>query len=133
MRGHPQLEPGPLSKFTGAFNSGFCIDLEQQIDQIFADSSGEDDSGRKTKMLVKYDEFRIALVAMRSGSQWSDHKTPARISVQVLRGQIRFTTPDNAFELASGDLLTLDPGVVHSVKADADSAFLLTLSDPRRL
>ena len=117
----------------GAFSSGFFIDLKEQIDRIFADSSVKDDSGRKTKMLVKHDEFRIALVAMRSGSQWSDHKTPARISVQVLRGQIRFTTPDNAFELAAGDLLTLDPGVVHSVKAAADSAFLLTLSDPRRL
>lgn len=105
------------------------LDLNQQVDRIFNDSSVKDESGRKTKMLAKYAEFRIALVTMRSGSRWDDHKTPARIFVQVLRGQIRFHTLGRTFELACGQLLTLDPGIVHSVDAVEDSAFLLTLSD----
>jgi quercetin dioxygenase-like cupin family protein len=132
MRGHSQLEPSSLSKSTGPFASGFFIDLNEQIEQVFRDLSVKDESGRKTKMLIKHDEFRIALVTMRSGSRWSDHKTPARIAVQVLRGQLRFNAPEEKFELASGQLLTLDPGVIHSVEAAADSAFLLMLSDPRR-
>lgn len=119
-----------MSRSTGPFTSGFFIDLNEQIDRIFGDSSLNDESGRKTKMLVKYEEFRIALVTMRSGSQWSDHKTPARISVQVLRGQIHFNIPDGTFNLTRGQMLTLDPGVVHSVDSVEDSAFLLTLSDP---
>ena len=80
-------------------------------------------------MLVKYAEFRIALVTMKAGSRWDDHKTPARIFVHVLRGRIRFHTPGGTFALASGQLLALDPGVVHSVDSVEDSAFLLTLSD----
>lgn len=119
-----------MSRSTGPFTSGFFIDLNEQIDRIFGDSSLNDESGRRTKMLVKYEEFRIALVTMRSGSQWSDHKTPARISVQVLRGQIHFNIPDGTFNLTRGQLLTPDPGVVHSVDSVEDSAFLLTLSDP---
>lgn len=119
-----------MSKSTGPFASGFSIDLNEEIDRAFSDSSLNDESGRKTKMLIKHEEFRIALVTMRSGSEWSDHKTPARISVQVLRGQIRFNIPDDTFNLTCGQLLTLDPGVVHSVESVEDSAFLLTLSDP---
>lgn len=130
MREQPQ-DSVPDSPFRSPapFESGVFLDLNQQVDRIFNDSSVKDESGRKTKMLVKYAEFRIALVTMRSGSRWDDHKTPARIFVQLLRGQIRFHTSGRTFELACGQLLTLDPGIVHSVDAVEDSAFLLTLSD----
>lgn len=130
MREQPQdFEPASTFRSTGPFECGVFLDLNGQIDRLFSDTSVEPQAGRKTKMLARYAEFRIALVTMISGSRWSDHKTPARIFVQVLRGQIRFHTPGGTFELACGQLLTLDPGVVHSVDSVADSAFLLTLSD----
>ena len=65
---------------------------------------------------------------MKDGSTWGDHKTSSRISVQVLRGHIRFHTPNSTFELYAGQLLALDPGILHSVDSPEESAFLLTLS-----
>ena len=103
------------------------IDLNQEITRLQAEASSEE-SGRKSKMLVKHPEFRIVLITMRTGSRWEDHKTNARICLHVLRGDIRFHTTNGAFDLRPGQLITLAPGVVHSVDAVEESAFLLTLS-----
>jgi quercetin dioxygenase-like cupin family protein len=103
------------------------IDLNQEITRLQAEASSEE-SGRKLKMLVKHPEFRIVLITMRTGSRWEDHKTNARICLHVLRGDIRFHTANGAFDLRPGQLITLAPGVVHSVDAVEESAFLLTLS-----
>ena len=103
------------------------IDLNQEITRLQAEASSEE-SGRKSKMLVKHPEFRIVLITMRTGSRWEDHKTKARICLHVLRGDIRFHTSNGQFDLRPGQLLTLAPGVVHSVDALEESAFLLTLS-----
>jgi quercetin dioxygenase-like cupin family protein len=116
------------SKAPGDFEGGIILDLNDQIDQLFSDTSNKEEAGRKSKMLLKYPEFRVVLVAMR-GTRWNDHKTPARISVQVLRGHIQFHVLNETFDLRADQLLALDPGVVHSVTSVADSAFLLTLSD----
>ena len=120
------------STIPGAFEYGLFVDLNDQIDRLFNDTSVKDEAGRKTKMLVKYPEFRVVLVTMRAATRWNDHKTQARISVQVLRGRIQFHVANATFDLRAGQLLTLDPGVIHSVDSAVDSAFLLTLSDPAR-
>jgi quercetin dioxygenase-like cupin family protein len=103
------------------------VDLNQEIARLQAEASSEE-SGRKSKMLVKHPEFRIVLVTMRAASRWEDHKTNARIGLHVLRGDIRFHTANGTFELRPGQLLTLAPSIVHSVDALEESAFLLTLS-----
>ena len=103
------------------------IDLNQEIARLQAEASSEE-SGRKSKMLVKRTELRIVLIAMRAGSRWEDHKTDSRISLHVLHGNIRFRIADGTFDLRPGQLLTLAPSTVHSVDALEESAFLLTLS-----
>lgn len=122
-----QKAPPPTN---GALDCGMTVDLNEQIDQLFSDASSKDEAGRKSKMLAKYPEFRIVLVAMKAASRWNDHKTPARICVQVLRGHIQFHVSNATLDLRAGQMLALDPGLVHSVDSLADSAFLLTLSDP---
>ena len=103
------------------------VDLNREIARLQAEASSEE-SGRKSKMLVKHPEFRIVLITMRAGSRWEDHKTNARICLHVLRGDIRFHTANGRFDLRPGQLLTLAPDIVHSVDALEESAFLLTLS-----
>lgn len=103
------------------------VDLNQEIAQLQAEAASEE-SGRKSKMLVKYPEFRIVLITMRAGSRWEDHKTDARICLHILRGDIRFRSANGTLDLRPGQLLTLAPGIVHSVDAVEESVFLLTLS-----
>jgi quercetin dioxygenase-like cupin family protein len=90
----------------------------------------KEDVGCKSKMLVKLPEFRVVLVTMRTGMRWEKHKTNSRILVQTLLGHIQFHTPNGTFDLRVGQLLTVDPDVVHSVDSPEESAFLLTLFSP---
>jgi quercetin dioxygenase-like cupin family protein len=119
------------SKNSSTFECGAFIDLNSDMDWRHLDPSSKEDAGHNTKMLVKYPEFRIVLITMRALSRWDDHKTSARIFINVLRGHIQFHTPNGMFDVRPGQLLALDPGIVHSVDAPEESAFLLTLSDPR--
>ena len=51
------------------------------------------------------------------------------ISVQVLQGQILFTTGEQSVELGKGEMLALlHEGVPHSVLAKEETIFLLTLT-----
>jgi quercetin dioxygenase-like cupin family protein len=132
MRENPQKHQLAAVSFdcVAPFDHGVFIDLDEQVIRMLGDASVKEEAGRNSKMLVKYPEFRIVLVSMRAGSRWNEHKTPSRILVNVLRGQILFCAPHATFDLRAGQLLTLDPGIVHSVSSTEDSAFLLTLSDP---
>ena|SRR5689334_12283134 len=118
----------PSSKPSGPFECGAFVNLDEELAQLSADASIREEAGRRSKMLAKYPEFRIVLITMKDGSRWGDHKTSFRIFVQVLRGRIRFHIPHGAFDLPAGGLLALDPGILHSVDALEESAFLLTLS-----
>ncbi len=104
------------------------MDLDEEIVRLRKDVSTKEEVGHGTKMLVKHPEFRIVLITMNSGSRWAEHKTNSRISVQPLEGHIRFLTPSGNFDLRQGQLLTLDPGIPHSVESLEESAFLLSLS-----
>jgi hypothetical protein len=74
------------AKVPHAFQGGNFIDLSAEIVQLHTNHATGEQAGRKTKMLVKYLEFRIVLVAMQAGRKWEDHKTTARIMVQPLSG-----------------------------------------------
>jgi quercetin dioxygenase-like cupin family protein len=92
------------AKVPHAFQGGNFIDLSAEIVLLHTNHATGEQAGRKTKMLVKYLEFRIMLVAMQAGSKWEDHKTTARIMVQPLSGNIRFHTANGPFDLCHGQL-----------------------------
>ena len=49
---------------------------------------------------------------------------------QTIQGRIRLQPPDRALELGSGELMCLESGIAHDVKAVEESAFLITVSWP---
>ena len=122
------VEAKPDLSNTRKLEAVTLVDLDQETVRLRKDASTREEAGHRTKMLVKHPEFRIVLITMNPGSRWAEHKTNSRIAVQPLQGHIRFLTPDGNFELREGQLLTLDPGIPHSVESLEESAFLLTLS-----
>ena len=87
-------------------------------------------SGRSSKTLAKYPDFRIVLVLMKPGSEMKEHHADARISIQTIQGRVHLQLPDQALELGSGELMCLESGIAHDVKAIEESAFLITVSWP---
>jgi len=103
-------------------------DLLEEIKGLHKEDSWLLGTGPSSKTLVKHPDLRIGLLAMRRKMSMHEHRTEARISLQTLAGHIRLRLPDRTVELPAGQLLVLDQCVPHDVKAEEDSAFLLTLS-----
>lgn len=104
------------------------VKVQAELSRIHESDEWVNGTDRITRMLVKHSGLRVALVVMRAGMQWPEHKTPSRISVQPVQGRILFRTSDRDITLGIGELLVLDSNATHTVEALDDSAFLLTLS-----
>ena len=87
-------------------------------------------SGIHSKLLFKKNDFRCVLIAMEPSAVMKEHHADGTISVQVLKGRVRFGTQGLQHDLAAGNLLTLGASIKHDVQALEDSALLLTISWP---
>jgi quercetin dioxygenase-like cupin family protein len=119
-RPHPQPMAAPFLEF----------DLARELEQLYREP--QPTSGQNAKTLVKYDDLRIVLIALRAHARIPGHRADGRISVHTIRGHIRLRALERTFDLRAGNLLALDQGLPHDVEALEDSAFLLTIAWPGR-
>jgi len=109
------------------------IDLERELQQLRQEDSWQRETGRSSKTLAKYPDFRIVLIRivlimMKGGTRMRQHRAEGRISLQELKGRVRIHLADRTVDVAAGHLLVLDCGVLHDVEALEESAMLLTIS-----
>ena len=120
-----------LTRLPGLAAEVIRWNIGDALEKLKEAPSWQRESGRSAETLVKYDEFRIVLVRMKSKSYMSHHKAEGPISIQAIQGKIRVHLPEDRMEdLRPGDLLTLDRGLEHDVEALEESAFLLTIAWP---
>jgi len=104
------------------------FDLPAEIHRLQAETTWS--TGHNARTLVKYDDLRVVLIALRANARIPEHKTEGRISVHVLSGHVQVKAAGRTFSLRPGGLLALDHGLPHSVEAMEDSALLLTIAWP---
>src|SRR5678809_1658257 len=93
------------------------FDLVSELQQLRGEESWQRETGRSSKTLAKYPDFRIVLVLMRAATHMEEHRAEARISIQVFVGKIRLHLPKREpLELSAGQLLALDCGMQHDVE-----------------
>jgi quercetin dioxygenase-like cupin family protein len=114
----PEATTGPSLTF----------DLAQQIRELRQESYWQ--SGRNSKTLAKYSDFRIVLTALKANTTIHEHHSAGRISVQTIEGHLRMHADRKEFDLPAGRVLVLDRALPHDVAAIEDSAFLLTIAWP---
>jgi quercetin dioxygenase-like cupin family protein len=86
--------------------------------------------GHFARTLYKKSDFRMVLISMDKGSILKEHHADGTISVQVLKGSIRFTVQGEAHNLQINGVLTLGASIKHEVEALEEAAFLLTIAWP---
>lgn len=86
--------------------------------------------GRFARTLFKTADFRMVLILMEKGSILKEHHADGTISVQVLKGSIRFAAKGETHTLQPNMVVTLGASIKHEVEALEDSGFLLTIAWP---
>ncbi len=103
------------------------MDLHQFMEQVKNESTWKE-SDRNSITVYKGESMRIVLIGLHEGAELKTHTANALISVQVLEGNIQFTAEENTVDLQKGQMIALQKQVPHSVKAVAESFFLLTMA-----
>lgn len=104
------------------------VDLGAEIARLHKENTGP--SGRSSKTLVNYPDFRVVLMVMKSNAKFAAHKSTGRVSVEVLDGHIQSHILGRLVDLPARHVLALDREVLHDVEALEESAFLLTIALP---
>lgn len=104
------------------------FDLMAEIERLHDETTWN--TGQNARTLIKYDDFRIVLIALKIGARIPEHTANGRISLHVLSGHIRLSASDRTFDLRVGSLVALDSGVLHDLEALQESAILLTIAWP---
>jgi quercetin dioxygenase-like cupin family protein len=86
--------------------------------------------GHTARTLFKKTDFRMVLISMEKGAVLKEHHADGTISVQVLKGSIRFISQGEAHTLRQNSIVTLGASISHQVEAIEDAAFLLTIAWP---
>src|ERR1700688_3731395 len=125
---HPGDGIEALNRLPGLAEPLLQIDLERELQQLRREDYWQRETGRSSKTLAKYPDFRIVLILMKSGTRMQQHRAEGRISIQQLKGQVCIHLADRKVNVSAGHLLVLDCGVLHDVEAVEESALLLTIS-----
>ncbi len=121
QRPHPVPMTGPYLEF----------DLNREIQQLHEEDTWS--TGRNSRTLVKYADFRVVLMALKAGTRIERHQAEGRISVQTIAGHISMRASGRTFDLPAGSVLALDRATVHDVEALEESAVLLTIAWPEEV
>jgi quercetin dioxygenase-like cupin family protein len=85
-------------------------------------------SGRNARTLIKDGPLRVTLVVLAPGGRIPEHEADGPITIQPLRGTVRFLVGDAVHEAGPGQLLSAGPHVRHSVETPTGAEFLLTVA-----
>lgn len=86
-------------------------------------------NGRTSKTVVggQGKLLRQTVIAMKAGTQLSEHSNPGEATLLVLQGSVRLRAGDDTSQGKTGDLLVVPEGL-HSLEAEEDSSLLFSVA-----
>jgi quercetin dioxygenase-like cupin family protein len=83
---------------------------------------------RNAITLLHNDRLRLVLIALHQNAEMAAHSVDGPCAIQVLQGRVWLQTEAQSISMEDGDALALAPKLVHSVFAEEECVFLLTLA-----
>lgn len=80
-----------------------------------------------TQLILETPFSKEIRIVMSQNQLMKEHQTPFPIVVHILEGKIDFGVKNDVFSLSKGDIITLEGGVPHNLKALENSIIRLTL------
>jgi quercetin dioxygenase-like cupin family protein len=98
-----------------------------------ARKASQSKSGRAADTVFGGHEKRMrqTVIALREGAELAEHQSPGEATLLVISGRLRLVVGETSWSGREWDHLII-PDAPHSVQAETDTAFLLTvaMSDP---
>lgn len=116
---HPERAPFPIAR----------LDLEEEIRSM---RTSPRPGGHLGKTLLRTADVRLVLMILDHGARIPDHRTDGSLTIHALDGRVIVTLLESSFDMSSGQLLAIEPGISHALVAIEDSAVLLTIAWPGR-
>jgi quercetin dioxygenase-like cupin family protein len=119
-----RLRPRPSERFAGPEHR---IDLSAAVEAL---RSEQHDSTERHRQITVFHKgpLRMVLFSFETGAGLPSHRAPGFVVIHTLRGRLTVKTLNERYELPTGQLVLLDPEVVHDVTAIEPSDMLLTIS-----
>jgi quercetin dioxygenase-like cupin family protein len=111
---------------SGSPGHGEMVVLAELAEAMIADLP-QHDAGRSARTIVTGTSMRATMIALAQGHQLAEHDAPPTATLFVVRGRIRLQAGEREWPLEAGQLIPIPPQR-HSVHADSDAAFLLTVA-----
>jgi quercetin dioxygenase-like cupin family protein len=118
-------EPHPLT------GTALRFDLATEAEALKSEPTWQA-NGHNAKTLVKHEDVRVVLIALKAGARMQEHQTDQCMTLQTLDGRLHLHLMGETVELPTGSMIALDHTVLHDVEAQEDSIFLLTLGWSKR-
>jgi len=84
--------------------------------------------GILSKDIVKSDKLDITLFCMAAGKEISEHTSTKQGTVQVIEGKGSFNLEGEEIEMLPGTIIFMKESAKHSLKAEENTSFILTLT-----
>ena len=84
-------------------------------------------AGRSSLTLAHGVELTVVLAVLKAGHALGEHPAPAAAVVTCLDGNLTFTTKAEEITLEKGEAVVFTGDVLHSVRANEDSVFLIVI------
>jgi quercetin dioxygenase-like cupin family protein len=104
------------------------VDIPSYIEQI-KDEKAWEKNDRNGITVFKSSNITIVITALQEGAGIMNNSVDGFLTLQLLKGKARITTPDGDIEAVQNQLIAIHPGIEHSFVAQTDVVILLTTYD----
>jgi quercetin dioxygenase-like cupin family protein len=88
-------------------------------------------SKKTASPLVKSGPIHVQVLALDEGGEAAGQKADGPFTIQCLLGRVTVSVQGSDQRLTTGDLLVVDAGVSHDIKAAEASVLLVTVAPPQ--
>jgi quercetin dioxygenase-like cupin family protein len=101
------------------------IDIPSFVNQLTNEKAWEKND-RNGITVFKSDRLTIVLTALQASGKIVENTVDGLLTIQVLKGDARITTPDGDIDATENQVITFHPGITHAVLALSDAILLLS-------
>lgn len=93
---------------------------------------GDELPAGKTKAIIKTDAIELLRLSLPAGKEIPTHRARGDVVIHCIEGAVSLSIGSAASELRAGQLVHIDSGAPHSLRAISDSFVLLTVVQQNR-